>query len=214
MDIHKPAAWANIGTFFLTAVMLAVMVWPKQEPPHTPSGSTQSTASKPDPGSPMPMWLMPSAVAFALIVSSALQFAASRSRKSIKTDSNPDTSLTPEAIGRLRAEAAMMHHWEGTAKGTARELEESYRDYKELSQLTTQKIQDLEAKLAEETNAKNDREGRLVPPDPAPRDLWFLAFSRLQTLQRLADLGVLESADQTLLDQRDIVTKTFDPSYV
>jgi hypothetical protein len=79
MGSTKWSNYANIGTFLLTIVILAVMVVPLLRN-DDPNAAAQTTVESPT-RSTMTAWAMPSLLALAVLGAGALNFAASRRRK-------------------------------------------------------------------------------------------------------------------------------------
>jgi hypothetical protein len=82
--LEKANAICSIGTFVLTAIIVVLMVWPAQQAP-----------SSPPKGQPMIGWLMPSILAFCLILAGVLHLLAARTQH----EPSPDrTHVVPDSV--------------------------------------------------------------------------------------------------------------------
>jgi hypothetical protein len=84
MDLNRASHLHNIGTFWLTAIMLAILAWPLVFPkvtPAEPTGTNSSTAKPLSAGGEPVHWVMPMVVALALLSAAALQLKAARVNK-------------------------------------------------------------------------------------------------------------------------------------
>jgi hypothetical protein len=101
--LEKANAFCSVGTFILTAVIVVLMVWPPQQGP---------AAATPK-GQPMTGWVMPSILAFCLVLAGVLHLLAARTRRDpspTRTEvfeeirppaTSPPTLATQDSKGRI-----------------------------------------------------------------------------------------------------------------
>ncbi len=100
MDLGKASQAGNVGTFFLTVVMVGLMAWPMLR-----AG-----------GSPVTQWIPPAAIVTAVIIAGLLHYKAariSRAKADIAAELKPKDSLPPR-VERSRLEQAEFNRLKAT----------------------------------------------------------------------------------------------------